>query len=61
MFDVQTIVELTQGVGFPIFVSVYLLLYQKREIEMQRESLNELRIAINSLTEFLKFEKQRGE
>lgn len=56
--NIDTIIDIVQGVGFPIFVSVFLLLYQKREIELQRESLNELRMAILSLTEFLKSNKK---
>jgi len=56
--NIDTIIDIVQGVGFPIFVSVFLLLYQKREIELQRESLNELRMAILSLTEFLKSSKK---
>ena len=48
--EFNVIVEIIQGVGFPIFVSVYLLLYQKKETEKTREVLIELKEVIETLT-----------
>ena len=56
--DMTSIIDLIQGVGFPIGVSIYLLLYMKTEMKENREALNDLRLAITSLSEFLKQQKK---
>ena len=54
MEHIDAIVTLIQGVGFPVFVAVYLLIYMKREIELQRIAMTELKMVLISLTEFIK-------
>ena len=54
MEHIDVIVTLIQGVGFPVFVAVYLLIYMKREIELQRTAMTELKMVLISLTEFIK-------
>ena len=54
MEHIDVIVTLIQGVGFPVFVAVYLLIYMKREIELQRIAMTELKMVLISLTEFIK-------
>ena len=56
--DMTSIIDLIQGVGFPIGVTIYLLLYMKTEMKENREALNDLRLAITSLSEFLKRQKK---
>jgi len=54
MEHIDVIISLIQGVGFPIFVAVYLLIYMKREIELQRTAMTELKMVLISLTEIIK-------
>ena len=54
MEHIDIIISLIQGVGFPIFVAVYLLIYMKREIALQRIAMTELKMVLISLTEFIK-------
>jgi len=54
MEHIDVIVTLIQGVGFPVFVAVYLLIYMKREIELQRTAMTELKMVLISLTEIIK-------
>ena len=54
MEHIDIIISLIQGVGFPIFVAVYLLIYMKKEIELQRTAMTELKMVLISLTEFIK-------
>ena len=54
MEHIDVIISLIQGVGFPIFVAVYLLIYMKREIELQRTTMTELKMVLISLTEIIK-------
>ena len=51
--DITMLTELVQGVGFPIGVAIYLLVYMKQEIRANREALLELRIAIMKLAQHL--------
>jgi len=51
--DITMLTELIQGVGFPIGVAVYLLIYMKQEIKANREALVELRLAILKLSQHL--------
>lgn len=51
--DITMLTELVQGVGFPIGVAIYLLVYMKQEIRTNREALQELRIAIMKLSQHL--------
>jgi len=51
--DITMLTELVQGVGFPIGVAIYLLVYMKQEIRANREALLELRIAIMKLSQHL--------
>lgn len=47
--DIQTIISLVNGVGFPIFVSVYLLLSTNKLIENNTEMLSQLKEEISKI------------
>lgn len=47
--EMEIITELISTVGFPIFVSIYLLIYMKRETQQTREILIKLESTINKL------------
>lgn len=47
--DIQSIISLINGVGFPIFVSVYLLLSTNKLIDNNTQMLNELKIEIEKM------------
>ena len=51
--DITMLIELIQGVGFPVGVAVYLLVYMKQEIKANREALVELRLVIVKLSQHL--------
>lgn len=55
--DITMLTELVQGVGFPIGVAIYLLVYMKQEIRANREALLELRIAITKLSQHLEWRR----
>ena len=52
--DMTALINLIQGVGFPIGVTVFLLVYMKKEMEENRNALYELRLVITSLHEFIR-------
>lgn len=58
MEHLEIISQIISSMGFPIFVSIYLLMYQRKENEQTREILNELKNAITILTENIKKEKE---
>ena len=58
--DMAGIIELIQGVGFPIGVSLFLLVYMKREMEENRKALYELRLVITTLHDFIKSKVKNG-
>lgn len=49
MMDIQTIISLINGVGFPVFVSVYLLLTTNKLIDANTQMLNDLKIEIQKI------------
>ena len=61
MEHIDVIISLIQGVGFPVFVAVYLLIYMKREIELQRIAMTELKMVLISLTEIIKKRGSKNE
>lgn len=52
--DLNTVIELIQGVGFPIFVAVYLLIINQKEMVENRKALIELKTVIFDLSQYLK-------
>lgn len=52
--EVQEILTAIANLGFPIFTSVYLMMYMNKQQEEMRITINELKNAINILTENLK-------
>lgn len=52
--EINEIIQLISNVGFPIFVGIYLLVYMNKQQEDMKETINELKNAINILTENLK-------
>lgn len=52
--DLQTITDLISQVGFPIFVSIYLLVTMKKEMILNREVLLKLEGCICTLTTYIK-------
>lgn len=52
--SVELAIEFIQGVGFPIFVSIYLLLYLKKEVVIQQQTLTELKSIIHHLSDYIK-------
>ena len=46
--------NLVQGVGFPVAVTFYLLIYHKNEMTEYRKSINNLEKVIHSLLDYLK-------
>ena len=51
-------IELIQGIGFPIGVSIFLLYYMKTEMAENRKALADLKLVITTLYEFLRNEKR---
>ena len=49
-----TVVELINGVGFPIAICVYLLWYSKTTVEKQQTLLSELKNIIRDNSEVMK-------
>jgi hypothetical protein len=47
--DIQTIISLINGVGFPIFVSIYLLVSTNKIIENNTKMLSDLKIEIQKM------------
>ena len=54
---IATILDL----GFPVFTSVYLMTYMNKQQQEMRDTINELKNAINILTENLKENKNGKE
>ena len=52
--ETTEIIQLISNVGFPIFVSIYMLTYMNKQQEDMKETINELKNAINILNENLK-------
>lgn len=52
--EISELIQLIPNIGFPIFVSIYLLTYMNKQQEDMKETINELKNAINILTENLK-------
>lgn len=55
--DAQTTITFINSVGFPIFVAIYMLMTGSKQNQQTTDALNELRIAINKLTD--KMEENR--
>lgn len=51
--DAQTAIAFINSVGFPIFVAIYMLVTASKQNQQTTEALNELRIAVNKLTDKL--------
>lgn len=47
--DINSIISLINGVGFPIFVSIYLLVTTNKLIENNTEMLNQLKDEIERM------------
>lgn len=47
--DIQVISEVISTMGFPVFVSIYLLVYMKREMQQTREVILKLESTIQKL------------
>ena len=56
--DVSTMIEIVQGVGFPIGVTIFLLYYMKTEMAENRKALAELKMVITTLYEFLRNDRK---
>ena len=56
--DVSAMIEIVQGVGFPIGVTIFLLYYMKTEMTENRKALAELKLVITTLYEFLRNERK---
>jgi uncharacterized membrane protein YciS (DUF1049 family) len=56
--DVSAMIEIVQGVGFPIGVTIFLLYYMKTEMTENRKALTELKLVITTLYEFLRNERK---
>lgn len=52
--EIEAIVNFISQVGFPIFVAVWMMYKTSKDSENMRESINELKIAITTLTENIK-------
>jgi hypothetical protein len=53
----NSIIEIINQVGFPIFVAIWMLVKDQSEKKQTREVLNGLKEAINSLKEKMRCEK----
>jgi hypothetical protein len=53
----NSIIEIINQVGFPIFVAIWMLVKDQAEKKQTREVLNDLKEAINSLREKMRCEK----
>ena len=51
--DIQAINSFISGVGFPIFVAVWMLYKTSQESKDTRDTLNDLKVVIQSLTDKL--------
>ena len=52
--EIEQIIQIISNVGFPIFVAIYMLIYMNKQQEDMKETINELKNAINILTENIK-------
>ena len=52
--EVTEIISTILDLGFPVFTSVYLMVYMNKQQQEMRDTINELKNAINILTENLK-------
>ena len=56
--EVDVLIELIQGIGFPIGVSIFLLYYMKTEMVENRKALSELKLVITTLYEFIRNDRK---
>jgi len=54
----DVLIELVQGIGFPIGVSIFLLYYMKTEMVENRKALSELKLVITTLYEFIRNDRK---
>lgn len=59
--EAGTVTELITTVGFPIFVAIWMLFKSSKDSEDMRETINELKQAINTLTALINQKDNRGE
>lgn len=52
--EIEQIIQIISNVGFPIFVAIYMLIYMNKQQQDMKETINELKNAINILTDNLK-------
>ena len=52
--EIAEIVKLILDLGFPVFISIYMLIRMDKQQEDMKETINELKNAINLLRENLK-------
>lgn len=57
----KTITDFITSVGFPIFVAVWMLYKTSKDSEQMKETINDLKNAINILTENIKKDKNENE
>lgn len=56
--DAQTAITFINSVGFPIFVAIYMLVTASKQTQQTTDALNELRIAVNKLTDMLEEDRK---
>lgn len=49
--DISDVMTLINTVGFPIFVAVYMIMKGQKDNENMKETINELKIAVQALTD----------
>ena len=52
--EIEQIIQIISNVGFPIFVAIYMLIYMNKQQQDMKETINELKNAINILNENIK-------
>lgn len=52
--ELTDIISTISNLGFPIFTSIYLMIYMNKQQQDMKDTINELKNAINILTENLK-------
>lgn len=57
----QEIANFISQIGFPIFVAVWMLFKTSKDSQAMQESINELKIAINSLTSEVAHHPTKGD
>lgn len=55
IFTIDNVIQIISGVGFPIFVAVWLLYYGKKQQEELRDVITELKLEVHLTRKFIEY------